>query len=425
MNTGDTAWVLVASSLVMLMTPAVGLFYGGMVSQKNMLSTIMLSFITLLVVTVQWILFGYSLAFGPDVQHFIGSLAWVGLAGVSTTQPSEYAATIPHLAFMLFQMKFAIITPALITGAFAERIRFSAFIIFTLLWATFVYDPVAHWVWGSGGWLHSLGSIDFAGGTVVHITAGVAALAVSIAMRRKKALVDRRFSPFTVSLVLFGAVLLWFGWFGFNGGSALAANGVAVQALVTTNLAAASAALTWLALSWLHGKPSAVGTATGAVVGLVAITPACGFVDIPASAIIGAVGSVVSYFSIEFASRVGLDDPLDVGACHGMSGTWGSLATGIFASKAINPGGADGLLHGNPSLLLSQLYATAAVWFFTFIVTYGITKLVDLLVGFTVSREVQEVGLDAGHYWDDVRDIQTEPAQAFEKLDNLNVVTDG
>jgi ammonium transporter, Amt family len=423
MNTGDTAWVLVASSLVMLMTPAVGLFYGGMVSQKNMLSTIMLSFVTLLVVTVQWMMFGYSLAFGPDVQHFIGNLAWAGLAGVSTTQPSEYAATIPALAFMLFQMKFAIITPALITGAFAERIRFPAFIIFIVLWSTFVYDPVAHWVWGAGGWLHSLGSIDFAGGTVVHITAGVAALAVSIAMRRKKALVDRRFSPFTVSLVLFGAVLLWFGWFGFNGGSALAANGVAVQALVTTNLAAAAAALTWLLLSWSHGKPSAVGTATGAVVGLVAITPACGFVDIPASVIIGAVGSVVSYFSIELASRVGLDDPLDVGACHGMAGTWGSLATGIFASKAINPGGADGLLHGNPALLLSQLYATAAVWFFTFIVTYGITKLVDLMVGFTVSREVQEVGLDAGHYWDDVREVHPEPA--FDKVDNLNALADG
>jgi len=423
MNTGDTAWVLVASSLVMLMTPAVGLFYGGMVSQKNMLSTIMLSFVSLLVITVQWMMFGYSLAFGPDVEHFIGNFAWAGLAGVSTTQPCEYAATIPALAFMLFQMKFAIITPALITGAFAERIRFPAFIIFTLLWATFVYDPVAHWVWGSGGWLHQLGSIDFAGGTVVHITAGVAALAVSIAMRRKKALVDRRFSPFTVSLVLFGAVLLWFGWFGFNGGSALAANGIAVQALVTTNLAAASAALTWLALSWAHGKPSAVGTATGAVVGLVAITPACGYVDIPASIIIGAMGSVVSYFSIELASRVGLDDPLDVGACHGMAGTWGSLATGIFASKVVNPGGADGLLHGNPSLLLSQLYATAAVWFFTFIVTYGITKLVDLLVGFTVSREVQEVGLDAGHYWDDVRETQREPA--FNKaVDNLNAIAD-
>jgi len=391
----------------MLMTPAVGLFYGGMVQQKNLLSTVMLSFVTLLVVTLQWVLFGYSLCFGPDYQHFIGNLSWFGLATVSTTAAGIYAATIPQMAYMLFQMKFAIITPALITGAFAERVKFPAFIVFTLLWSTLVYDPVAHWVWGDGGWLHALGSIDFAGGTVVHITAGVAALAVSAALGHKKALVDTRFTPFSVSLTLFGAVLLWFGWFGFNGGSALSANGVAVQALVTTNIAAASAALTWLLLSMYKGKPSAVGTATGAVVGLVAITPACGFVDVPAACFIGAMGSVVSFFSIRFAEKFGIDDPLDVCACHGMAGTWGSIATGLFASKLVNPGGADGALHGNINLLYAQLAATASVWLFTFVVTYAIARLVDVCVGFTVSRDVQEVGLDAAHYWDDVKESST------------------
>jgi ammonium transporter, Amt family len=394
----------------MLMTPAVGLFYGGMVQQKNLLSTVMLSFVTLLVVTLQWVFFGYSLCFGPDYQHFIGNLSWFCLQTVSTSTASGYAAAIPAMAYMLFQMKFAIITPALITGAFAERVKFPAFILFTLLWSTFVYDPVAHWVWGIGGWLHSIGSIDFAGGTVVHITAGVAALAVSAALRRKKALVDSRFTPFSVSLTLLGAVLLWFGWFGFNGGSALAANGVAVQALVATNIAAASAALTWLLLSMYKGKPSAVGTATGAVVGLVAITPACGYVDVLSAFIIGAMGSVVSFFSIIFAEKIGIDDPLDVCACHGMSGTWGSIATGIFATKLVNPGGADGALHGNFSLLYAQLAATASVWFFTFVVTYAIARLVDMWVGFTVSRRVQQVGLDAAHYWDDVKESSTASA---------------
>jgi ammonium transporter, Amt family len=407
MNSGDTAWVLVSSCLVMLMTPAVGLFYGGMVQQKNLLSTVMLSFVTLLVVTLQWILFGYSLCFGPDFQHFIGNLAWAGLATVTSSQASSYCLTIPAMAFMLFQMKFAVVTPALITGAFAEKVKFPAFILFTLLWTTCVYDPVAHWVWGNGGWLRTLGSIDFAGGTVVHVTAGVAALAVSVALKRKKALVDTRFTPFSVSLTLFGAVLLWIGWFGFNGGSALGANGVAVQALVTTNIAAAAAALTWLLLSMTKGKPTAVGTATGAVVGLVAITPACGYVDVCAAVIIGAVGSAVSFCSILFAEKFGIDDPLDVCACHGMAGTWGSIATGLFATTLVNPGGANGALHGNPGLLWAQIAATASVWLFTFTVTYAIAKLVDICIGFTVSRDVQEAGLDTAHYWDDIKEAAT------------------
>ena len=247
LDTGDTAWVLVSSSLVMLMTPAIGLFYGGMVEKKNLLSTIMLSFVSLLVITVQWVLVGYSLSFGPDFHSLIGGLQWCGLTAIAPI--STYAPTIPHLAYMMFQMKFAIITPALITGAFVDRVKFQAFVLFTLLWTTFVYDPVAHWVWGDGGWLRALGSIDFAGGTVVHITAGVAALALSIALRNKPRAVDGRLTPYSVPLTLFGAVLLWFGWFGFNGGSALGANATAAQALITTNIAAAAAALTWMILS--------------------------------------------------------------------------------------------------------------------------------------------------------------------------------
>jgi Amt family ammonium transporter len=410
MNTGDTAWVLISSSLVMLMTPAIGLFYGGMVQQKNLLSTIMLSFITLLVVTLQWIIFGYSLSFGADHGHFIGSLSGLGLAAATMSQVSSYAPTIPQSAYMLFQMKFAIITPALITGAFAERVRFPAFILFTLIWSTLVYDPVAHWVWGDGGWLRGLGCLDFAGGTVVHVTSGVAALATCIALRKKKRkVVDPRFSPFSVPLTLFGAVLLWFGWFGFNGGSALAANGIAVQALVTTNVAAAAAALTWMVLSLYKGKPSAVGTATGAVVGLVAITPACGYVDTFSSIIIGAVGAAVSFFSIKLVEKLGIDDALDVCACHGMAGTWGALATGIFASKLVNPSGADGLIYGNWHLFLAQATATIVVWAFSFCVTYAIAKVVDLSIGFTVSRKEQEAGLDVSHYWDDNLETQTRP----------------
>jgi len=297
-NTGDLAWVLIASSLIMLMTPAVGLFYGGMVRRKNVLSTIMLSFSVLILVTIQWVLFGYSLTFGPDVAHLIGDFSWFGLEGVGALPYAEYAQTIPHLAFMLFQMKFAIITPALITGAFVERIRFSSFIIFTLLWTTLVYDPFAHWVWGVGGWLRNLGALDFAGGTVIHITAGVAALAMALVIRKRKGYGRIEMEPNSVLLTLLGTILLWFGWFGFNGGSALAANGLAVHALVTTNIAAAAGALAWMVLSWKRSRPSVIEVATGAVVGLVAITPACGFVGVPAAIIIGTVASVVSYCRI-------------------------------------------------------------------------------------------------------------------------------
>lgn len=404
MNTGDTAWVLMSASLVMLMTPALGLFYGGMVERKNLLSTIMLTFGTLLIVTMQWVLFGYSLAFGPDFCHLIGNLSWFALSGIGVNSITPYAPTIPHLAYMLFQMKFAIITPALIAGAFVERVRFKSFMVFTVLWTTLIYDPVAHWVWGDGGWLKTLGSLDYAGGTVVHITAGVAALAMCIALRRKKRAIDGRFQPESVPLTLFGAVLLWFGWFGFNGGSALGANAGAAQALVTTTVAAAAAALTWMAVSSTEGKNTAVGAATGAVVGLVAITPACGYVSVGSSIAIGAVAAVVSFYSIKLSEKLKIQDSLDVCACHGMAGTWGALATGIFASKTINPAGADGLVHGNWHLLIAQLTAVIAVWIFTFVGTYAIAKLIDQFMHFTATTTEQEKGLDIFHYGEESAD---------------------
>ena len=369
----------------------------------------MLSFVSLLVITVQWVLVGYSLSFGPDFHSLIGGLQWCGLSAIAPI--STYAPTIPHLAYMMFQMKFAIITPALITGAFVDRVKFQAFVLFTLLWTTFVYDPVAHWVWGDGGWLRSLGSIDFAGGTVVHITAGVAALALSIALRNKPRAVDGRLTPYSVPLTLFGAVLLWFGWFGFNGGSALGANGTAAQALITTNIAAAAAALTWMVLSIMEGSPSAVGTATGAVVGLVAITPACGYVDVFSSVLIGAIGSLVAFGSIKLAGKLRIQDSLDVCACHGMAGTWGAIATGIFASHSINSSVPDGAIHGQWHLLGAQLISVGAVWFFTFVMSYLIARIVDRLLHFTVTEEQQQRGLDVLHYGFDANE-QTENSVA-------------
>lgn len=402
MNTGDIAWVLIASSLIMLMTPAVGLFYGGMVRRKNVLSTIMLSFTVLVLITIQWVLFGYSLAFGPDVGHLIGNLDWFCLMGVGVESFSGYAKGIPHLAFMLFQMKFAIITPALISGAFVERIRFSSFLIFCLLWSTLVYDPMAHWMWGIGGWLHDLGALDFAGGTVIHIMSGVAALAVALVIRKRKGYGQVPMEPNSVLLTLIGVVLLWFGWFGFNGGSALSANSTAVLAIVTTNIAAGAAALTWMALSWRHSRPSVIGVATGAVAGLVAITPACGFVTIPAAILIGAIAAVVSYYCIQLRNRLNIDESLDVWACHGMAGTWGALATGIFASKAVNPAGADGLIFGNVHLFLVQVASVLVAWIFSFTMTYAIATLIERTRGLSVGLPEEVIGLDISQHGEEV-----------------------
>jgi Amt family ammonium transporter len=397
MNTGDTAWVLISAALVMLMTPALGFFYGGMVRKKNLLSTIMLSFAILALISIQWILFGYSLAFGPSVKGIIGNLSWLGLNGVQGINP-DYAATIPHLAFMAFQMMFAIITPALITGAFVERIKFSSFLIFSLLWATFVYDPVAHWVWGVGGWLRNLGALDFAGGTVVHITAGFAALVFATVIKERKGFTLVSMEPNNIPFTIIGAALLWLGWFGFNGGSALGANDLAVNAFITTNTAAAASALTWMFINWIDRRPSALGMATGAVVGLVAITPASGFVSPASAIIIGAVAAVISTSCIRLRNKWKLDESLDVWACHGMGGTWGAIATGIFASKTINPSGANGLIYGNWSLLGVQVFTVIVVIAFSMGLTYALAKLVDKVWGLSVSDAEEQVGLDISQH---------------------------
>jgi ammonium transporter, Amt family len=397
-NTGDTAWVLVASALVLLMTPALGFFYGGMVRKKNILSTLNLSFVVIALISIQWVLFGYSLAFGPDHGGLIGGLKFLGLTGVGTDPAAQYAPTIPHVAFALFQMMFAIITPALITGAFVERVRFKTFLVFALLWATFVYDPVAHWVWGESGIFRRLGALDFAGGTVVHITAGYSALAFAIVIGARKGFGLRTFEPSNIPFSILGAGLLWAGWFGFNGGSALGANGVAVNAIITTNTAAAAAGLVWMILSWRDNKPSVLGIITGAVVGLVAVTPAAGFIT-PLSAIaIGAIAAPLSYYAIKFRQRRNLDESLDVWACHGIGGTWGALATGIFASKAVNPAGANGLLYGNPTQFLTQLLTVVVTIVFAFGVTFIITKLLRRFMGLRVSANEEEVGLDISEH---------------------------
>src|ERR687887_460174 len=353
-NAGDTAWLLASAALVMLMTPALGFFYGGLVRRKNVLSTLMHSWFILALISVQWVLWGYSLAFSPDTGlGIIGGLTWVGLNAVGQEPNADYAATVPHLAYMAFQMMFAIITPALITGAFAERKRFKAFVLFSLLWATFVYDPLAHWVWGAGGWLHNMGALDFAGGTVVHISSGVSALVAALMLGRRIGLGQHEGETYhDATMVVLGASLLWFGWFGFNAGSALTSGALATSAFVVTNTAAAMGALTWMTVSWLHkGRPSVLGAAAGAVAGLVAITPASGFVNVLAAVLIGAGAGVVCYGAIQLKNRLmKVDDALDVGACHGIGGTWGAIATGLFATEAINAG-ANGLFYGNPGQL--------------------------------------------------------------------------
>ncbi len=397
-DTGDTAWVLASTALVMIMTPALGLFYGGMVRKKNALSTIMFSFAILALISVQWVLYGYSLAFGPDVGHVIGNLDWVGLNSVGQTPNADYAATIPALAYMIFQAMFAIITVALISGAFVERIKFSAFMVFSLLWATLVYDPIAHWVWGVGGWLRNLGALDFAGGTVVHISSGVSALAIAFVIGTRKGFGKQPMEPHNIPMVILGAALLWFGWFGFNGGSAVASNGLATSAFVVTNTAAAAAALIWTFLSWYHKRPSVLGAATGGVVGLVAITPASGFVTPMAAIVIGAVAAVISYYAMLFRGKQNVDDSLDVWACHGLGGTWGAIATGIFATVAVNSAGANGLLYGNPGQLVTQAIAVGVTWVYAFVMTVILAKVIDATIGLRVRDEEEAVGLDISQH---------------------------
>jgi Amt family ammonium transporter len=397
-NSGDTAWVMVATAMVMMMTPALAFFYGGMVRKKNVLSTLNLSFITIGLISLQWVLVGYTLAFGDSVGGLFGNLRFLGFNGVGAEPNPDLAGTIPHLAFAAYQMMFAVITPALITGAFVERVRFKTFLVFTLLWATLVYDPVAHWVWGVGGLLRQLGALDFAGGTVVHITAGYSALAFAMVLGRRKWFGKSAMEPNNIPFTVLGAGLLWMGWFGFNGGSALAANGLAINALVTTNTAAAAAALVWMFLSWRDNKPSVLGIVTGAVVGLVAITPAAGFVTPLAAIVIGAVAAPISYFAMRLRVKRGLDESLDVWACHGMGGTWGAIATGLFATKLVNPAGADGLFYGNPGLLLIQAVAVLAAIVFSFGVTFGLTTLLKRWMGLRVTDSEEEVGLDISEH---------------------------
>ncbi len=400
-NSGDTAWVLTSSALVLLMTaPGLALFYGGMVRKKNVLGTIMQSFIILCLISVQWVLWGYSLAFGPDKGGIIGSLAWFGLNGVGYDPNPDYAATIPHQAFMIFQMMFAVITPALIAGAFAERMKFSGFLLFTLLWATFVYDPLAHWVWAIGGWLRNMGALDFAGGTVVHISSGVAGLACALYMGKRKGYGTEAMPPHSLPLTVLGAALLWFGWFGFNAGSALSAGPLATVAFMVTNTATAAAALAWMAAEWIHrGKPTVLGAASGAVAGLVAITPASGFVTVLSSILVGIGAGVFCYIATSIIkNKLGYDDSLDAFGVHGIGGTWGAIATGLLATKLVNPAGGDGFFYGNPKQLMIQIIAVAASWAFSFIGTMIILKVVDSIVGLRVTTEEEQIGLDLSQH---------------------------
>jgi ammonium transporter, Amt family len=394
LNSGDTAWLLTSAALVMLMTaPGLALFYGGLVNHRNFLSTLMHSFFLLCLISVQWMLFGYTLSFGPDRGGLLGGLDFLFFGGVG--QEPITGQTVPHLAFAIYQGVFAIITPALISGAFAERMRFGAFVLFSLLWATLVYDPLAHWVWG-GGWLMKMGALDFAGGTVVHISSGVSALVAAIVIGKRKGYPQRPFPPHSVPMTLLGGSLLWFGWFGFNAGSALGASGLAASAFVCTHMAAAVCGLVWALTEWVHrGKPTVLGCVTGAVAGLVAITPAAGYVTVPAALVIGIGCAIVCYFGVNFLKpRFGYDDSLDVFGVHGIGGTWGALATGIFATKAVNPAGADGLLAGNAGQLGTQFIGVAAGWGAAIVGTFVILKLVGAITPLRVAAEEEDAGLD-------------------------------
>jgi Amt family ammonium transporter len=399
MNNGDTAWLLVSAALVMLMTPGLAMFYGGMVRRKNTLGTIMQSFILIAVISIEWMLVGYSFAFGPDLGGIIGDLSWFGLRGVGTLPFKGYAATVPHQAFMIYQMMFAVITPALISGAFAERFKFSTYLVFTLLWALLVYNPVAHWMWGIGGWLRNLGALDFAGGTVVHLTAGVSALAAALLVGKRKGYGHDNLAPHDLPMTVLGAAILWFGWFGFNAGSALAADGLSSSAFVATHMSAAAATVSWMLTEWYHrGKPTALGAASGCIAGLGTITPASGFVTPPAALAIGLVAGVVCYSAVMLKVKFSYDDSLDVVAVHGVGGILGTLATGLFATVAVNAGGSNGLFYGNPRQLAVQALAVGVILVYSFVVTYGILKLLEKTMGLRVTDEQEVMGLDLSQH---------------------------
>jgi ammonium transporter, Amt family len=397
---GDTAWMLTSSALVLMMTiPGLFLFYGGLVRRKNVLGTIMHSFIIVALISIQWVLWGYSLSFGPDAGGIIGTLAWFGLKGVGVQPNPDYAATIPHLAFMIFQMMFAVITPALITGAIAERVKFSAFLVFVLLWATFVYDPLAHWVWGVKGWIHEMGALDFAGGTVVHISSGASALVAAYMFGRRIGYPQEAMPPHNLPFSVIGAGLLWVGWFGFNAGSALAADGLATSAFVATHIATAGAAISWLAMDWIfREKPTVLGAASGAVAGLVAITPGSGFVGPMSALCIGIGGGVLCSIACSLKPRLGYDDSLDVVGVHGVGGIWGALATGLFASKAVNAAGNNGLFCGNPGQLLIQIVSIIATLVLAMVGTFVILSVLKVLMGLRVAQDEERMGLDLSQH---------------------------
>jgi ammonium transporter, Amt family len=398
-DTGDTAFVLLSAALVMLMTPGLALFYGGMVRGKNVLGTLMQSFGALALISVQWILFGYSLAFGPDIGGLIGGLDWFGLNGVGVEPNADYAATVPHIAFMIYQAMFAVITPALISGAVAERMKFSAFMLFMLLWTTLVYDPLAHWVWGTGGWLKELGALDFAGGIVVHISSGISALAAAIILGKRIGFPHEALYPHNLPMTVLGAGLLWFGWFGFNAGSALASGALSAWAFVATHTSAVAATLMWIIIEWLHrGKPTMFGAATGCIAGLATVTPASGFISPTSALIVGLAAGSVCYFALSLKTKLGYDDSLDAFGVHGVGGIIGTLAVGFFAQTLINPGGADGLFFGSAKLLGAQALAVLVSVAYSFIATIILLKIVDWICGLRVEDEDERKGLDISQH---------------------------
>ena len=393
-NSGDTAWVLVSTAMVMLMTPGVGLFYGGLVRSKTVVSMIGLSFLAFALASIQWVLFGYSLAFGTDIGGIIGSLNYIALNGVGVGS-APLAGNIPHLIYMAFQLVFAAVTLAILTSAVAERVKLSSFIVLALLWTTLVYDPLAHWVW-AGGWMSQMGALDFAGGTVVHISSGFSALAIALVIGKRMGFGSYVMEPHNIPMAMLGAGLLWFGWFGFNSGSALAANGLAASAFVVTNTSAAAGALAWLFASWFKGKPSALGMVSGAIAGLVAITPAAGYVDVTAAIIIGAIAGVLCYMALLFRVGRGLDESCDAWAVHGMGGLWGAIATGIFASASVN--NYTGLIYGNFHQFAVQIMAAGASVVYAFVMTFILAKIVDSVMGLRVTEDEEYVGLDIAQH---------------------------
>lgn len=404
MDTGDTGYLLVSAALVMLMIPGLAFFYSGMVRAKNVLATALQSFFALAIVSVLWVLVGYSLAFGTDMGGLIGGLEYVGFNGVGQEPNEALAATVPHLAFAVFQLFFAAITPALITGAFAERMKFSSFAIFTSLWLLLVYAPLAHWVWAPGGWIRSMGALDFAGGTVVHISAGVAALAAALIIGRRAGITKKaHLQPHNLPFTMLGAGLLWFGWYGFNAGSALGAGGLATQAFVTTTVAAGAAVLGWAAIDWLrHRRVTSLGAVTGAIAGLVAITPAAGFVSPLSAIVIGLLAGSICAYAVGFKFRFGFDDTLDVVGVHAVGGVVGALSIGFLAEKAVNSAGADGLLHGGGLALLgNQAVAVGAAVAFAFVASWILLKAIDLAIGLRVSADQEAMGLDKGVHAED------------------------